>query len=72
MTKGGGTSAKVTIGNKPAFTLRLDGSDGKITFAGLQIAFCVRHASWIIPTVTPAPEDVGENLFGPAQTPPGD
>ena len=56
-TAQGGSSAKVTINGKPAFTLRLDGSDGKITIAGLQIAFCIRHASWIIPTVTPALEE---------------
>lgn len=76
LTKGGGTSAKATVDGKPAFTLRLDGSDGKITIAGLQIAFCTRHASWIIPTVAPAPEEsvdvVDVNLFSPAQAPPGD
>lgn len=76
-TAQGGSSAKVMVNGKPAFTLRLDGSDGKITIAGLQIAFCVRHASWIIPTVTPAPEEksveeANENLFSPAQAPPGD
>ena len=66
MTKGGGTSARVSVNGQPAFMLRLDGSDGKITFAGLQIAFCIRHASWIIPTVAPAPDESGENLFSPA------
>jgi len=75
-TAQGGSSARVAVNGRPAFTLRLDGSDGKITIAGLQIAFCVRHASWIIPTVTPAPEEkseeAGENLFSPAESPPGD
>ena len=71
-TAQGGSSAKIIRSGKPAFTLRLDGSDGKITIAGLQIAFCIRHASWIIPTVTPAPEEAAQNLFSPAETPPGD
>ena len=71
-TAQGGSSAKVTIDGRPAFTLRLDGSDGEITIAGLRIAFCTRHASWIIPTVTPAPEEANENLFSPAESPPGD
>lgn len=53
-----GSSARVNVGGTTAFTLRLDGSDGKITIAGLQIAFCLRHAFWIIPTVMPAPEEV--------------
>ena len=56
-TSQGGSSAKVAIDGRPAFTLRLDGSDGKITISGLQMEFCIRHVSWIIPTVAPAPED---------------
>ncbi len=76
-TAQGGSSARVTVDSRPAFTLRLDGSDGKITIAGLQIAFCMRHASWIIPTVTPAPEEkiveeASGNLFSPAEPPPSD
>ena len=71
-TAQGGSSARVSVDGKPAFTLRLDGSDGKITIAGLQIAFCIRHVSWLIPTVAPAPEDDARNLFDPAQPPPGD
>jgi len=71
-TAQGGSSARVIVNGRDAFTLRLDGSDGKITIAGLQIAFCVRHAAWIIPTVTPAPEEASETLFSPAQAPPGD
>ena len=55
-TAQGGSSAKVTINTRPAYTLRLDGSDGKITISGLQMGFCIRHVSWIIPTVAPAPE----------------
>lgn len=55
-TAQGGSSARVAISGRPAFTLRLDGSDGKITIAGLQTEFCVRHISWVIPTVAPAPE----------------
>lgn len=55
-TAQGGSSARVAINGRPAFTLRLDGSDGKITIAGLQLEFCVRHVSWVIPTVTAAPE----------------
>lgn len=44
-TSQGGSSAKVTIEGRPAFALRLDGSDGKITISGLQMEFCVRHVS---------------------------
>jgi len=75
-TAQGGSSARVIVEGRLAFTLRLDGSDGKITIAGLQISFCVRHVSWVIPTVTPALEDAqsagGEALFAPAQPSPGD
>ena len=75
-TAQGGSSAKVAINGRPAFTLRLDGSDGKVTIAGLRISECVRHVSWVIPTVAPAPEDAPvlpeQDLFDPAQTPPGD
>ncbi len=75
-TAQGSSSARATFDGRPAFTLRLDGSDGKITIAGLQMAFCIRHASWIIPTVAPAPEDapasVEQGLLSPPQPPPGD
>jgi len=72
-TPQGGSGARVTTTDgRPAFTLRLDGSDGKITVAGLQIALCIRHASWIIPTVTPALEEAGQGLFAPSETTPGE
>lgn len=57
-TAQGGSSARVTHDGKLAFTLRLDGSDGKVTIASLQIMFCTRHAAWVIPTVAPASEEV--------------
>ncbi len=70
-TKQGGSSARVKIEGQTALTLRLDGSDGKITLAGLRLEYCVRHAVWVIPTVAPA-ADEEQDLFAPAQTPPGD
>ena len=70
-TKQGGSSARVKIEGQTAYTLRLDGSDGKITLAGLRLQYCVRHAAWVIPTLAPA-SDEEQGLFAPAQTPPGD
>lgn len=71
-TTQGGSSAKITVDGRLAFTLRLDGSDGKITIAGLKISECLRHAAWIIPTASPAPEDADQELLSPTQSPPGD
>ncbi len=73
-TTQGGSSAKIVVEGQPAFTLRLDGSDGKITITGLPISMCIRHVSWIIPTVAPAPEDTdtAQSLFSPPQPPSGD
>lgn len=57
-TPQGGSTAKVIIGGQQAFSLRLDGSDGKVTIASLKISpFCTRHASWIVPTVSPLAEE---------------
>ena len=56
-TAQGGSSARVKIDGQEAFTLRLDGSDGKVTIAGLRMSLCTLHCRWIIPTVAPAPDD---------------
>jgi hypothetical protein len=45
-TKNGGSSAKVTVNGRPAFTLRLDGSVEKITVSGLRVDVCRRHGTW--------------------------
>lgn len=58
-TRQGGSTGKVTVGGLPAFTVRLDGSDGKISLVDVMIDQCVRHAQWIIPAVAPAPEESG-------------
>lgn len=46
LTKAGGTSAKVQIEGKVAFTLRLDGSVEKVTISGLDVGLCPLHATW--------------------------
>ena len=46
-----GTSAIVHFKGQPAFTLRFDGSDEKITISGLRVDLCVIHAYWEIPVV---------------------
>jgi len=48
-TRNGGSSAKVMLNQRPAFTLRLDGSVEKVTISGLKISLCRQHARWIIP-----------------------
>lgn len=58
-TPQGGSTARVKMGGQDAFTLRLDGSDGKVTIANLRVNLCTLHGSWAIPTVAPAPDDVG-------------
>ncbi|WAT19252.1 hypothetical protein OZN62_06720 [Aurantiacibacter sp. MUD11] len=42
----GGTSAKVMVNGRKAFTLRLDGSVEKVTIAGLDVRLCSFHAWW--------------------------
>lgn len=49
-TKNGGSSAKVTVNGRPAFTLRLDGSVEKITVSGLRVDVCRKHGSWRVRT----------------------
>lgn len=58
-TKQGGSTGKVRVDGRPAFTVRLDGSDGKISLVDVMMDQCVRHAQWVIPTVAPAPEGSG-------------
>lgn len=48
-TKNGGSSAKIYVGDKRAFTLRLDGSVEKVTISGIDISLCKFHGSWIVP-----------------------
>jgi hypothetical protein len=48
-TPQGGSSATVEDKGQKAFTLRLDGSDQKVTIAGLRVDLCIRHADWILP-----------------------
>ena len=43
------TKAKVTYGGADAFTLRIDGSDEKITLAGINTSLCLLHGQWFIP-----------------------
>lgn len=45
----GGSTAKVFIDGEEAFSLRLDGSDGKVTIASLRSSFCSKHCAWEIP-----------------------
>ncbi len=65
-TAQGGSTASVSVDGQRAFTLRLDGSDGKVTISNLDIGLCLRHCSWAVPTVAPAPEDESEAASGPA------
>ncbi len=72
-TPQGGSSASVKLNGGEAFTLRLDGSDGKVTITNLHMSVCIRHCDWAIPTVTAAPDDLAtdvppgvDTLFGPA------
>ena len=46
LTGSGGTSAKVFLDGRAAFTLRLDGSVEKVTISGLDIRLCPLHAWW--------------------------
>lgn len=48
LTKAHGTSAIVKWEGKAAWYLRFDGSDDKITVAGLSAALCKRHAEWTV------------------------
>ena len=59
-TAQGGSSAGINISGQRAFTLRLDGSDGKVTISGLDVRLCFHHCSWSVPTVAPAAEDESE------------
>lgn len=65
-TAQGGSSASVSIDGRRAFTLRLDGSDGKVTISGLDVQLCLQHCSWVIPTVAPAAEDESEAVPTPS------
>lgn len=56
--KSGGSSAKVKLQGKDAFSLRLDGSVEKVTITRLDISLCKIHASWIIQTkITESKDD---------------
>ena len=53
-TAQGGSSVNVQHAGQTAFTLRLDGSDGKLTVSGLRLSLCVVHATWSFdPRVSP-------------------
>jgi len=52
-----GTSAVVKYKGQPAFTLRFDGSDEKITISGLRVDLCITHSTWNIPVLY-TPESV--------------
>jgi hypothetical protein len=59
-TRQGGSTARVEVEGQHAFSLRLDGSDGKVTIGSLRLSSCQRHCSWTIPTSVPPtsnPED---------------
>jgi hypothetical protein len=51
-TVNGTTSAKIQVGGKQAFTLRLDGSVEKITISLLSLELCQIHGSWQVPVIT--------------------
>jgi Type II site-specific deoxyribonuclease len=55
-TSQGGSSAIVKNNGLPAFMLRLDGSDGKVTISGLDLNLCIKHAEWSIPLGVPTDE----------------
>src|SRR5205807_9520799 len=42
------------------FSLRLDGSDGKVTISRLPMQLCTRHASWFIPAPLGVIDEVEE------------
>lgn len=50
-TPQGGSTARVLRKGLPAFTLRLDGSDGKVSLTNLDLALCRVHATWTVPVV---------------------
>lgn len=45
-TRKGSTTAHVRIDGEPAFALRFDGSQGKVTIDNLDIELCLIHAQW--------------------------
>lgn len=45
-TAQGGSTARVKNGAEVVFSLRLDGSDGKITISNLKLSECVVHGTW--------------------------
>lgn len=49
LTTQGGTTARVSWRGKPAFTVRVDGSDGKITLTSIQKSLCTVHVTWQVP-----------------------
>ncbi len=57
LTRQGGSTAKILSDGKPAFTLRLDGSNGKVTIVNLQMSLCTLHCRWTIPTLAPSTGD---------------
>ncbi|CAN5386669.1 hypothetical protein BH11ARM2_BH11ARM2_31570 [soil metagenome] len=50
-TPQGGSTARVLRKGLPVFTLRLDGSDGKVSLTNLDLALCRVHATWTVPVV---------------------
>jgi hypothetical protein len=59
-TKQGGSRASVSVDRRAAYSVVLDGSDGKITISGLLASLCTMHASWVIPTLAPDDDDQGD------------
>lgn len=55
VTPQGGTTAHIMWNGQHAWTLRLDGSDGKLTFAGIKKSLCTVHVTWRIPVGEAAP-----------------
>lgn len=59
-TTKGGSSAKVNIDGKHAFSIRLDGSVEKITISSIKTSYCKQHASWTVPILIPDSDDEDE------------
>jgi hypothetical protein len=53
-TAQGGSTARVKKGPETVFSLRLDGSDGKITISNLKLKECIIHGSWRFLAYQPA------------------
>lgn len=45
-TAQGGSTARVKRGDSILFSLRLDGSDGKLTISNLKVSECIVHGTW--------------------------